>query len=68
MAYNLVNEENVYTCTGKPQPRDIEQILHWMLNEGFRTSFESLRNKTFIYQKNLNISHYIKKMYPNYKN
>eukprot|EP01120_Amphizonella_sp_Union-15-10_P015230 TRINITY_DN7782_c0_g1_i2.p1 TRINITY_DN7782_c0_g1~~TRINITY_DN7782_c0_g1_i2.p1 ORF type:complete len:281 (-),score=47.33 TRINITY_DN7782_c0_g1_i2:5-847(-) len=33
MAYDIVNEMNVYLCTGNPLPNDIRLILDWMCNK-----------------------------------
>lgn len=41
MAYDIVNEENVYTCTGNPLPSDIATMVEWMLNEDFTTAYQS---------------------------
>jgi len=40
MAYGVVNQDNVYMCTGSPLPSDIKQMLETLLNANFRTSFE----------------------------
>lgn len=41
MAHDIVNEENVYTCTGNPLPSDIAAMVEWMLNEDFTTAYQS---------------------------
>eukprot|EP00794_Sanderia_malayensis_P014375 gene14376-15873_t len=47
MAFDVVNEDNVYTCTGQPLRSDIASIVTWMLNEGFKTaSFSILSHVT----------------------
>ena len=33
MAFSIVDEVNVYTCTGQPLRSDIANIVEWMLNE-----------------------------------
>lgn len=38
-AYDVVDEEAVYNCTGNPHPADIEEIVDSMMNEEFQTSF-----------------------------
>jgi hypothetical protein len=38
----MVNEENIYTCTGKPQRNDITNIVNWMLNEDYKTAYQSI--------------------------
>ena len=42
MAYDVINEDNVYTCVGHPLRKDIENIVNWMLNESFTTAHNSI--------------------------
>ncbi len=42
MAYDEVNEDNVYTCVGHPLRREIENIINWMLNEDFTKAYNSI--------------------------
>jgi len=42
MAYNEVNEDNVYLCVGHPLRKDIENIVKWLLNDTFSTAFNSI--------------------------
>lgn len=42
MAFDEVNEHNVYLCTGQPLPTDIAEIVEWMLNQDFSTAYESI--------------------------
>ncbi|KAK6190585.1 hypothetical protein SNE40_002418 [Patella caerulea] len=42
MAFDEVNEDNVYTCVGHPLRRDIENIVNWILNENFTTAYKNL--------------------------
>lgn len=42
MAYESVNEDNVYTCVGHPLRKDIENIVYWILNENFTTSYKHI--------------------------
>ena len=42
MAYEEVDEDNVYTCVGHPLRRDIENIVKWMLNEDFVNAYNSI--------------------------
>ncbi|XP_033119352.1 replication factor C subunit 5-like [Anneissia japonica] len=44
MAYDVVNEENVYMCTGHPLTTDIEQMLNWMLNSDFTSAYNNILN------------------------
>ncbi|KAI3654780.1 hypothetical protein MP228_000160 [Amoeboaphelidium protococcarum] len=39
-AYNLVNEENVYSCVGAPLPKDIESIVHALLEKDFAGAYD----------------------------
>jgi len=43
MAYNTVNEKNVYLCTGSPLPKDIDRIIKWMLNFEFKEAHDKIR-------------------------
>lgn len=40
MAFDQVNELNVYLTTGNPLPQDIESMVHWLLNEPFAIAVE----------------------------
>lgn len=42
MAFDEVNEENVYTCVGHPLRRDIENIVKWVLNDGFKEAYSNI--------------------------
>ena len=42
MAYDVVNEDNVYLCVGHPLRRDIENIVKWMLNDNFTVAYNSI--------------------------
>lgn len=42
MAFSIVDEVNVYTCTGQPLRSDIASIVEWMLNEDFNTAYSSI--------------------------
>lgn len=42
MASDDVSEEAVYTCTGNPLPRDIQQIVEWIMNQSFAEAFASM--------------------------
>lgn len=41
LAYKNVTEDNVYTCVGHPLKTDIENIVKWLLNENFKTAYNS---------------------------
>lgn len=40
-AFPEVNEDSVYTCVGHPLKSDIMNILKWLLNDEFSTTFRS---------------------------
>ena len=42
MAYDTVNERNVYLTSGAPLPSDVKAVLEWLLNEGFKEAYEKL--------------------------
>jgi replication factor C subunit 3/5 len=42
VAFEEVNERNVYLCTGQPLPTDIAKIVEWMLNEDFSTAYQNI--------------------------
>jgi replication factor C subunit 3/5 len=42
MAYDEVDEDNVYLCVGHPPRRDIENIVRWMLNEQFTNAYNNI--------------------------
>lgn len=45
MAYKNVTEENVYSCVGHPQKKDIESIVYWLLNDDeFKVTYEKIQN------------------------
>ncbi|GLI58704.1 hypothetical protein VaNZ11_000455 [Volvox africanus] len=40
MAFEMVDEQAVYMCTGNPMPSDISQVLTWLLNDAVADAFE----------------------------
>ena len=40
-AYEVIREEEIYNCTGAPQPKDIETVVNSMLTDEFTTSYQS---------------------------
>merc|ERR1712210_102907 len=42
MAFDVVNEDNVYTCVGHPLKSDITNIANWALNEDFTTAYNQV--------------------------
>jgi replication factor C subunit 3/5 len=44
LAFNLVNEENVYNCVGHPSKNDMLQVINWLLNDDFSTIYNRLNH------------------------
>ncbi|RWS26489.1 replication factor C subunit 5-like protein [Leptotrombidium deliense] len=44
MAFDVVNEKNVYLCCGQPQKSDITFILESLLNESFSDIYKKIRD------------------------
>ena len=42
MAFDVVNEDNVYTCVGHPLKSDITNMVNWMLNESFSLAYKNI--------------------------
>ncbi|XP_028400424.1 replication factor C subunit 5-like [Dendronephthya gigantea] len=42
LAFDKVNEENIYTCTGKPQRNDVANMVNWLLNEDYKTAYHNI--------------------------
>ena len=42
MSSDVVNEKNVYMTSGAPLPKDVEQILEWLLNLDFKQAYGKL--------------------------
>lgn len=40
-AYDSVDENAVYTCTGNPHPSDIKKVVESMMSDEFGTAFSS---------------------------
>lgn len=58
MAYNEVNKQSVYLCTGQPLPEDITQIVEWMLSDDFITAYQSENSFVhFTIYVNIEITH-----------
>lgn len=45
LAYKNVTEDNVYTCVGHPLKTDIENIVKWLLNDDFQTTYRSILSR-----------------------
>eukprot|EP01111_Echinosteliopsis_oligospora_P019072 TRINITY_DN9036_c0_g1_i1.p1 TRINITY_DN9036_c0_g1~~TRINITY_DN9036_c0_g1_i1.p1 ORF type:complete len:382 (-),score=101.21 TRINITY_DN9036_c0_g1_i1:24-1169(-) len=44
MAYEKIDADAVYQCTGNPQPKDIRDIVEWLLNEDFSVAYQNILN------------------------
>jgi len=44
MAFDVVNEEHVYTCVGHPLKSDIANVVSWMLNEDLTSGYSKIRD------------------------
>lgn len=42
MAYDVVSEDNVYSCVGHPLRTDIANIVNWMLNDSFSGAYDKI--------------------------
>lgn len=42
LAFNKVNEENVYNCVGHPSKNDMLNVINWLLNDDFTTIYNRL--------------------------
>jgi len=42
MAFDVVDEDTVYTCVGHPLRRDITNIMQWSLNESFTSAYAKI--------------------------
>ncbi len=43
MAFDVVDENNVFTCVGHPLKSDISSIVDWMLNENFSEAYNKIQ-------------------------
>lgn len=48
LAYKEVTEDTVYTCVGHPLKRDIENIVKWLLNDDFQTTYKNIQELKII--------------------
>lgn len=42
LAFDVINESNVYTCVGHPLPVDIQKIVNWLLNDDFVSAYKNI--------------------------
>ncbi|RWS17667.1 Replication factor C subunit 5-like protein [Dinothrombium tinctorium] len=43
LAFDVVNETNVYLCCGQPLKSDLRRIMEWLLNEPFTKIYKQIR-------------------------
>ena len=48
-AYDRIDETAVYTCTGNPQPKDIERVVQSMMSDEFGTSYSRESNSAILH-------------------
>ncbi|CEI93363.1 Putative Replication factor C subunit 3/5 [Rhizopus microsporus] len=41
-AYDRIDENAIYSCTGHPHPQDIERIFKWIMTEEFTTAYSNI--------------------------
>ncbi|KAI7896067.1 P-loop containing nucleoside triphosphate hydrolase protein [Mucor mucedo] len=41
-SYDRIDETAIYSCTGHPDPKVIERIARWMMNEDFTTAYSKI--------------------------
>ncbi|GIZ03221.1 replication factor C subunit 5 [Caerostris extrusa] len=42
LAFDTVNEENVYACVGHPLKSDVQKIVNWLLNDDFVAAYKNI--------------------------
>ncbi|CAM0137894.1 Subunit of heteropentameric Replication factor C (RF-C) [Umbelopsis sp. WA50703] len=42
-AFDRIDETAIYTCTGHPQPKDIQRIIDSMMNDDFTTAYSIIK-------------------------
>ena len=50
-AYGVVNETNVYMTTGQPQPKDIERIVSWLLEQDYSLAYQCIQLHSHHYEQ-----------------
>lgn len=48
MSFGNVDGDSVYACTGQPLPRDVQNIVHLLLNETLEVAYRSNANISFL--------------------
>ncbi|XP_054711562.1 replication factor C subunit 5-like [Uloborus diversus] len=44
LAFDVINEDNVYACVGHPLKSDISKIVNWLLNDDFVSAFKNINH------------------------
>ncbi|EPZ33155.1 P-loop containing nucleoside triphosphate hydrolase protein [Rozella allomycis CSF55] len=39
-AFDVITDDSIYLSTGKPNPSDVEAIIHWLMNDSFKSCYD----------------------------
>ena len=56
MAFDVVVENNVFTCVGHPLKSDIANIVNWMLNDSFSDAYNKIQKLKILKGLSLQVS------------
>jgi replication factor C subunit 3/5 len=56
MAFDVVDENNVYTCVGHPLRSDISNMVDWMLNDSFTEAYSKVQKLKILKGLSLQVS------------
>ena len=56
MAFDVVDENNVFTCVGHPLKSDIANIVNWMLNDNFSEAYNKIQKLKILKGLSLQVS------------
>lgn len=56
MAFDVVDENNVFTCVGHPLKSDIANIVNWMLNDSFSDAYNKIQKLKILKGLSLQVS------------
>ena len=57
MAFDVVDENNVYTCVGHPLKSDISNMVEWMLNDSFSLAYDKVQKLKTLKGLSLQVSY-----------
>lgn len=43
MSFGDVDEQSIYLCTGNPEPKDVHQIVQWLLQEDYAAAYNNVQ-------------------------